>query len=123
MFSLRADLHIIDVVRQFLQGEPYRVRSTGDGVVVLDVISQQPPDMILLDVGMPGLAGFGVIARLQQDPRDTEIPGLIVTAKTLSDAELPQVQQRVASVVQKQALDREVLIGELSKIMSSTWYY
>jgi CheY-like chemotaxis protein len=72
---------------------------------------------MLLDLLMPRLDGFGVITQLQQDPAYRDIPIIILTAKTLSAEELSQLQQRVTRVVQKRALERDVLIRELRRAL------
>lgn len=107
------DPHVVAMVRQMLEGEPYNVRSALDGQVALEAIQQQPPDIILLDLLLPRLDGFGVIAKLQQDPSHRDIPIIVLTAKELSAQELSRLHQSVSMVVQKQGLGREVLIQDL----------
>jgi PAS domain S-box-containing protein len=111
------DPQVIDLVRQLLEGEPYAVRAAADGQEALDAVAGQLPDIMLLDLLMPRLDGFGVIAQLQQDPAYRDIPIIILTAKTLSAEELSQLQQRVTRVVQKRALERDVLIRELRRAL------
>ncbi len=107
------DPQIVELVRQLLEGEHYEVKSALDGQEALEAIQQQPPDIILLDLLMPRLDGFGVIAQLQQSPSQRDIPIVVLTAKTLTADELSHLQQGVSKVVQKQGLEREVLVQEL----------
>ncbi len=111
------DPKVADLVRQLLEGEPYTVRTAADGQEALDAVAGQLPDIMLLDLLMPRLDGFGVITRLQQDPAYRDIPIIILTAKTLSAEELSQLQQGVTRVVQKRALERDVLIRELRRAL------
>jgi two-component system alkaline phosphatase synthesis response regulator PhoP len=51
-----------------------------DGPEALDIISKNPPDLILLDVMMPKMSGFEVCRRIKSDPKTSDIPVIMVTA-------------------------------------------
>jgi putative two-component system response regulator len=59
-----------------------RVKSSTTGVNALHIAASTPPDLILLDVMMPGMDGYEVCRRLKADPRSRDIPILFLTAKT-----------------------------------------
>ncbi len=64
----------------------YDVRTAEDGLVGLEEVRRDPPDLILLDVMMPGLNGFDVCKKLKSDPLTSRIPIIFLTAKsTLED--------------------------------------
>jgi len=107
------DPRVVDLVHQLLEDEPYEIRSAADGQEALEAISRQPPHIILLDLLMPRLDGFGVIEQLRQTPQHGDIPIIVLTAKTLTVGELTQFQQSVSRVIQKRGLEREALIQEL----------
>lgn len=67
----------------------YTVRTAGDGVSLLDLLEQSSvaPDLLLLDVMMPGMSGFDVLEALQRDARWTDLPVMLITAA--SDEALP----------------------------------
>ncbi len=58
----------------------YRLIEAADGPQALRLAAENPPDVILLDVMMPGMDGFEVCRRLRADPRLAEIPVLLITA-------------------------------------------
>jgi putative two-component system response regulator len=58
----------------------FRLRFASDGATALRLAQQAPPDLILLDVMMPGLDGFEVCRRLQADPRTCQIPVIFITS-------------------------------------------
>jgi DNA-binding response OmpR family regulator len=58
----------------------YDLRMAGDGSAALARVAADPPDLLLLDVMMPGLTGFEVCRRLKQDPATQFIPIVLVTA-------------------------------------------
>ncbi len=63
----------------------YRVRAASSGVMGLRMARAERPDLILLDIDMPGMDGFEVCDRLQQDEQLASVPVIFLTA--LSDAE------------------------------------
>ena len=76
-----------DRIRQFLQRglslEGYRVEMAGDGLTGLEMAAEEPPDLVLLDIMLPGIDGIEVCRRLRQT---SEVPILMLTAKeTIED--------------------------------------
>jgi CheY-like chemotaxis protein len=64
-----------------LRTEGYEVIEAEDGRVAFDLLAREPlPEIILLDVMMPGLNGWQVFERLKQDPRCAKIPVVMLTA-------------------------------------------
>jgi len=59
----------------------------GDGLAALALIQATPPDLILLDIIMPKLDGWGVLAALQAEPRTRQIPVVILSAHVRRDDE------------------------------------
>lgn len=67
----------------------YDVRIANNGARALEIARKEDrPDLILLDVMMPGLDGFAVIAALKRDPQTWDIPVIFVTAQNDSDSEV-----------------------------------
>jgi signal transduction histidine kinase/CheY-like chemotaxis protein len=106
------DPNVIDIVRQ-LVGAQYELQSAGDGIDALAAIARNRPDVILLDLIMPRLDGFGVIEQLRQDPAHRAIPVVVLTAKSLSATETAGLSTHVAKVIQKQGLAGDALIREI----------
>ncbi len=72
---------ILDVIEYNLAREGYRVRTFRDGEDGLDGVRRAAPDLVLLDLMLPGLDGLEVCRRLKQDPVTRPIPIVMVTAK------------------------------------------
>lgn len=70
------------VVRAGLQAEGYHVMQAEDGESALEQCQLHPPDVILLDIVMPGLDGYQVLAALKADPGLNHIPVVFLTART-----------------------------------------
>ncbi len=71
------------VISQALQSEGWQVRIAVDGEDALSKVAQNPPELILLDVQMPGIDGFEVCERVKADKATSDIPIIFMTA--LSD--------------------------------------
>jgi two-component system cell cycle response regulator len=70
------------VVRASLAVEDYQVIQAEDGTAALNQCKLSPPDVILLDIVMPGLDGYQVLARLKADPELSHIPVVFLTGRT-----------------------------------------
>jgi diguanylate cyclase (GGDEF)-like protein len=70
------------VVRSGLEEEGYRVVEAVDGRTALELCRQEPPDVILLDIEMPGLDGYQVLAELKGDPDVRNIPVVFLTSRS-----------------------------------------
>jgi signal transduction histidine kinase/CheY-like chemotaxis protein len=67
------------------------------------------PDIIMLDLMMPGIGGHEVLSRLKSDPATAGIPVVIVTSRFVNDAERQQILTRAANVIYKGDLSRETV--------------
>jgi len=76
----------------------YEINVASDGVQGLKLASSDPPDVILLDIVMPGIDGFEVLRRLKENPKTKDIPVLILTA-------LPGDEEIIQKATQLGALD------------------
>ena len=104
---------------QLLEERPYLVRTAVDGLDALEKIEEEKPDAILLDLMMPRLDGFGVLAQLRSNPATSAIPVIILTAKSLTAAETAVLQANAQQVIQKEGLSGENLLQELRQVLPS----
>ncbi|MGH7827324.1 MAG: PAS domain S-box protein [Candidatus Binatia bacterium] len=74
-----------DYVRRLL-APPYEVIAVGDGNDALQAALNQRPDLILTDVMMPNLDGFGLLRALRTDPRTASIPVIVLSARAGEEA-------------------------------------
>jgi two-component system cell cycle response regulator len=68
-----------DLLEAILTGVGYRVVQAEGGPAALAQATAAPPDLILLDLMMPGMSGFEVCQRLKQEPATAEVPVIVVT--------------------------------------------
>jgi DNA-binding response OmpR family regulator len=71
---------LADLVSINLEMAGYHAVSAHDGVEALEMVAAGPPDLLLLDVMMPRLDGWGVLAALQEDPATRDVPVVMLTA-------------------------------------------
>lgn len=69
-----------ELFRELLEARGYTVVEACDGREALQMLEQTLPDILLLDIGMPALDGFGVVRAIRENPRLAALPVLAVTA-------------------------------------------
>src|ERR1700675_4200223 len=81
IFVIEDELEMLRNLTTILRLEKFRPLSAENGRVGVDLAKKQKPDLILCDVMMPGLDGYGVIAALRADAETVTIPFIFLTAK------------------------------------------
>ena len=74
---------IRELVREILEIARYEVVEACDGNEALRMVADAPPNLVLLDIQLPGLDGHTVLHRLRGDPRFNKIPVIALTAYAL----------------------------------------
>lgn len=73
--------NIATSLRFLMQQAGLQVRIAPDGPAVLEMIEERVPDLMLLDLMMPGIDGFEVLKRLRTNPAWSDLPVLVISAK------------------------------------------
>jgi diguanylate cyclase (GGDEF)-like protein len=73
------------LVKSLLVSEPVTIHSAFDGQAGLDLAASLRPDLILLDVEMPGMDGFEICRRLMADPATARLPVIFLTARVAAE--------------------------------------
>ncbi len=98
----------IMIIEALLEQE-YCILSAENGQRAIDIcLSWPPPDLVLLDVMMPGLSGFDVCRRLKSDPRSAKIPVIFVTSYSDKEAEAQGFKEGAVDFIPK-PIDNNVL--------------
>jgi PAS domain S-box-containing protein len=101
------------VVRTVLEPEGYAVDEARDGHEGLERLRAALPDVIVLDLLMPGMDGFEFAAALQARPEWRRIPVIVVTAKDLTADDRRRLESGVAKILLKHEFDPGELIDQL----------
>ncbi len=92
------ELHARTVRTQFPQ---YEVLLASGGKEALRILQSGCPDLVLLDLMMPELDGFGVLEAMQKMETTRPVPVIVLSAKTLTDEEMSRLNRSVAAVLRK----------------------
>jgi signal transduction histidine kinase/CheY-like chemotaxis protein/transcriptional regulator with GAF, ATPase, and Fis domain len=111
------DPNIVDMLRQFLPESNFSLESAQDGVEGLQAVEVNCPDIILLDIIMPRLDGFGVVERLRANPQTRDIPIIVISARELTASESRRLRESVAVVMRKQGFEGERLVAEINNVL------
>jgi twitching motility two-component system response regulator PilH len=104
------------IQRALLEHLGYAVREAVDGIDALDLIRDQPPDLVLLDIAMPRLDGLAVCRTLRKDSRTEKLPVLFLTASPAEEWEA-EVRSFAASAVLIKPVDPHDVAREVEKLI------
>ena len=79
------DLEVLETLGRVLRRESFEVGLVSSGSEALSLLEKRHPDLLILDIIMPGMDGITVCRRLRQDPRYMALPILFLTAKGTTD--------------------------------------
>jgi PAS domain S-box-containing protein len=100
------------VVRRTLEGAGCTVVEAENGLVGLQRVEESRPSLILLDLMMPELDGFGFLEELRGTPGGDEIPVVVMTAKDLTDEDRERLNGGVERILEKgTSLTDEIILG------------
>ncbi|MCD5982477.1 EAL domain-containing response regulator [Pseudomonas sp. CDFA 610] len=74
------DVHVRDLLEVLLQNQHYRTQTAESGEQALEMVEKQAPDLILLDIMMPGMDGYEVASRLKSGKTTSNIPIIMLSA-------------------------------------------
>jgi DNA-binding response OmpR family regulator len=97
-----------DYVRRLL-AERYDVRAVADGQAAWEAAQEAAPDLVLADVMMPGLDGFGLLRRLRADPRTREAPIVLLSARAGEESRIEGLQAGADDYLVKPFSAKELL--------------
>jgi CheY-like chemotaxis protein len=109
------DPHVADMLRQVLPESEFRLESAEDGVAGLAAIEAERPDVLLLDIMMPRLDGFGVIEALRSNPKTQDLPIIVISVKELTEEESLRLKESVTLVMRKQGFNSQTLVQEIKQ--------
>ncbi|MFD1697153.1 response regulator [Roseibium aestuarii] len=99
--------------------EAFETRSAGSGLEAIDIARSWQPDVILLDVMMPGLDGPSTFGHLKADPLTAQIPVIFVTAKAL-ESDLARLKSHDILGVIPKPFQAMTLAEEVRELMNRT---
>jgi len=110
------DATVHDLLREELTALGYSIATALSGEEGVESAIAQKPDVIILDLMMPGMSGFEVAASLNDDPRTAKIPILVLTSKDVTSEERQLLQSKVTGFVRKGMSARDQLVREIRRV-------
>lgn len=111
------DPHVRPVLVRLLERHGFRVSSAPDGLSALEAVRRQPPDLVLLDIRMPGIDGYEVLRRLKADAALRHIPVVVLTANDVGAPARTQALELSAVQYLEKPIGSEVLVREIDQVL------
>jgi len=108
----------LDLLEALLTSAGFSVLRAGSGQEGIDMATSQAPNLILLDLMMPGLTGFDVVESLRAEEVTRSIPIMVLTAKTLTEDDKRKLNGEVAAIFQRNSVAGTELTGWLRRILA-----
>jgi len=106
-------------MRGWLEGPQWTVREAENGREALNRIQESKPDVILLDLMMPEMDGFAVVAALQKEAAWRDIPVIVITARDLDAKDRARLNSGVQSVLVKERFRPADLVERIRRLVHS----
>ncbi len=103
--------------RLLMRYKNYRIFEAHNGADGLDLVRQRQPDLVVLDLTIPGIDGFSILEKLKADPRTSEIPVVIVSAKSLTTEEWTRLRRYTQSIWQKGNFGTQELVHHVVALL------
>ena len=86
------DLHTRSLLKELCESQGHLVEQASDGLATLQQVATFNPELVLLDVMLPGLDGFGVLSKLRGSPETARLPVIILTAAGDIDGKIKGIE-------------------------------
>lgn len=109
------DADTLDLHRRIIQSQARgnRVLTAGNGQDALQILQHREVDLVVLDLMMPGLDGFGVLEAMQSQRRTRDIPVIVITGQVLTEAEMSRLNHGVTTVMSKGVFGVDETLAQL----------
>jgi adenylate cyclase len=107
-----------DRVRAWLEPQQWLLSEAENGRIALERLKQNLPDVILLDLMMPEMDGFQLVAEIQRHPAWRRLPIIVVTARDLTTEDRARLNSGIETVLTKEAFDPAVLIERVRQAVA-----
>ena len=120
VLAIDDDPKSVELIAAALQPEGFQVLKTYGGEEGLALAKTEQPDIIILDLLMPGVNGFEVLDRLERSPATNKPPVVLFTVKHLTTEEKERLRGRIARLAQKEEYNPQRLVGLVREVLHRT---
>ncbi len=114
------DPKAVKIVTSYFVDEPVEVRGAYGGREALELVQARRPDLLILDLMMPEVSGFDVLAQLRSSPDTADLPVVILTAKELTGTERSALARDVQAVFGKATAGRGDLLDQARRLLGAS---
>jgi CheY-like chemotaxis protein len=112
------EIDIVRMVSKVLAARGHQLEAGRDGVDAVERIRRSPPDLVLVDAGLPGIDGVEVCRRLKAEPETRGVPVILLTANELSLADVDADTGLGADGYVLKPFVREVLVANVDRLLA-----
>jgi signal transduction histidine kinase/DNA-binding response OmpR family regulator len=113
------DVSTLEIIVELLKGHGYAVSTATDGAQARARVAHSLPELVILDLVLPKMSGFELLAEWRSNPRTAELSVFVLTSKDLTKEEEKYIHAHAESLFRKQNSWREPLIKQLERVVTS----
>jgi len=113
------DVSTREMIVEVLKGHGYAVSTAADGAQARASVAQFLPELVILDLVLPKMSGFELLAEWRSNPRTADLSVFVLTSKDLTKEEEKYIQAHAESLFRKQNSWREPLLKQLERVVTS----
>jgi PAS domain S-box-containing protein len=113
------DVSTLEMIVELLEAYGYAVSTAADGEQARVNVAQFLPELVILDLVLPKVSGFELLAEWRSNPRTADLPVFVLTSKDLTKEEEKYIHAHAESLLRKQNSWREQLIKQLERVVTS----
>ena len=113
------DVSTLEMIVELLKAYGYAVRTAADGEQARATVAEFLPELVILDLVLPKMSGFELLAEWRSNPRTAELSVFVLTSKDLTKEEEKYLHAHAESLFRKQNSWREPLIRQLERVVTS----
>ena len=110
------DPNSVNLISTYLQNENIELKKAYSGDQAIDMIEKSVPDLIILDLMMPRVTGFDVVAFLQTQSLH-HVPVVVVTAKIITEEDIQQLSGKVNDVIEKYNINQQGFVSYIEDLL------
>jgi len=110
------DVNAIELTRELLGKDVYRIYGAKNGQDGLELMRIENPDLVLLELHMPGMDGYEVLETIKRDPEYCDIPVIVMTAMELDPEKTARIRDK-AEIVQKSHCSDQYFVNLITKTL------
>jgi signal transduction histidine kinase/CheY-like chemotaxis protein len=109
-----------ELIRSWLEPQNWSVIEADNGRVAIDRLSERVADVILLDLMMPEMDGFQLVAEMQKHPAWSKIPVIVVTARDLTVEDHARLNSGIEMILRKERFNPATLIESILQVVAKS---